>query len=94
LTVTAPRTRVGTPNETSELAPLLYPNLSLFHTVAGEWQDFDVGWIESGILAGRHRSIRKWWRVLDRMAARRIRRWIRNHYWYRVRAFLNSAPAD
>src|SRR5262249_52863850 len=36
-----------------EIAPVLYSNLCLWHTIAGVWDAFDVDKIEAAILAGK-----------------------------------------
>lgn len=68
----------------TELAPLLYGNLCPWVTVAGVWHAFDVEWIESQLLAGKHRWYHRWYGFGNRWFCCRILRSIKQHYWNRV----------
>ncbi len=74
----------------TELAPLLYPNLCLFVTVAGVWDGFDVAAIEAALLAGKHRHYNRWYGFLGRLAARPIMGYIHRRYWEAVRIFMSE----
>lgn len=74
---------------TSEIAPLLYPNLRSF---AGVWDGFDVAWIEEQILDGRHLRIRKWYNRGSRVLCNWIVRGVRRQYWHRVLELVARVP--
>lgn len=70
-----------------ELGPLLYTN---WLSVAGEWEGFDIRSIEASILAGRHLTVGKWYRVLERWRCRRVMAGIVGGDWNRVAAFIEG----
>lgn len=76
----------------TELAPLLFGNLSIWVTVAGVWDGFDVDWIESQLLAGRHRWYQRWYGFANRWFCRGVLRSIKQHYWNRVVLQIRSPP--
>jgi hypothetical protein len=79
---------------TTELAPLLYPNLCIWVTVAGVWNGFDVTWIERQVLTGKHRAVQKWYNWGNRFICNRVVRGVKEHYWYRVLAFLRDNQSE
>ncbi len=77
----------------TEIAPLLYTNLCIWINVAGVWAGFDLDWIESQILAGRHRALRRWYNFGNRWICNRVLRGVKEQYWRRVVAHLRAGDA-
>lgn len=78
----------------TEVAPLLYPNLCLWVTVAGVWDGFDLDQIEAEILAGRHLSIRRWYSFGSRWVCNSILRGVKSQYWNRIIERMRAADSS
>lgn len=72
---------------TREIAPLLYSNAV---SVAGVWNGFDLDWLVQQIVAGKHRTLAKWYRFTDRWACNRVLRGVKEQYWNRVVAGIRA----
>lgn len=74
----------------TELAPLLYTNAL---DMVGVWDGFDLDWIERELLAGKHRTIQKWYN-LNRFLCNWVIRGVINQYWSRVLIYFRDGQSQ